>query len=103
MFMVANRVFVAPGWEEQFEERFRKRAGRIEQQPGFVRMEVLRPVSEDTPYVVNTVWEDEAAFRSWIGSADFKEAHANPLPKDAFSAEGKLEQYQSVVSAGRAD
>ncbi|HKJ10171.1 MAG TPA: antibiotic biosynthesis monooxygenase [Gammaproteobacteria bacterium] len=103
MFMVANRVYVASGWEEQFEERFRKRAGRIEQQPGFVRMEVLRPVSEDTPYVVNTAWEDEAAFRSWIGSADFKDAHANPLPREAFSAEGKLEQYQTVVSAARSD
>ncbi len=101
MFIVANRVYVAAGWEEEFEERFRRRAGRIEQQPGFVRMEVLKPVSEDTPYVVSTTWENEQAFRAWVGSADFKEAHANPLPKEAFSGQSRLEQHESVISAGR--
>ena len=35
MFIVANRVPVASGWEETFEERFRQRAGQIDKQPGF--------------------------------------------------------------------
>ena len=30
MYIVANRVPVAAGWEEQFEERFRNRAGQVE-------------------------------------------------------------------------
>lgn len=99
MFVVANRVPLASGWEAQFEERFRKRAGQIDKQPGFVRMEVLRPVSKDTPYVVLTVWESQAAFQAWVGSEDFKAAHRNPLPKDAFAGEGKLEQHELIISA----
>lgn len=101
MFVVANRVPVAPEWAEAFEERFRNRAGQIEQQPGFVRMQVLRPVGEGAPYVVLTVWESEAAFRGWIGSEDFKRAHANPLPKEAFSGEGAIEQHEVIIAAGR--
>ncbi len=66
MFIVANRVPVASGWEENFEERFRKRAGQIDKQPGFVRMQILKPDSENTPYIVLTTWQDKATFESWV-------------------------------------
>ena len=99
MFVVTNRIPVAPGWGEQFEIRFRNRAHSIGKQTGFVRMEVLRPVSKDTPYLVVTVWEDQPAFQAWIGSEDFRDAHLNPLPKDAFTGEGRLEQHELVVSS----
>ncbi|WP_462319839.1 antibiotic biosynthesis monooxygenase family protein [Halochromatium sp.] len=99
MFCVMNRVPVAPEWREAFEERFRKRAGQVELQAGFVRMAVLRPTSDETPYVVETLWQDQGAFEAWIGSEDFKQAHANPLPKEAYNGEGKIETFDVVVSA----
>lgn len=99
MFVVANRVPVAAGWENSFEERFRQRAGQIEKQAGFVRMQVLRPQTEETPYVVLTTWQDRASFDAWVGSDDFKAAHRNPMPRDAFQGEGKLEMHEVIVSA----
>lgn len=100
MFVVTNRVPVAEGYEDMFEERFRKRAGQVDKQPGFVRMHILKPVSDDTPYVVMTYWEDEKAFESWVGSDDFKLAHQNPMPKEAFKdSGGGLEQFEVVISA----
>ncbi|MEA1050285.1 antibiotic biosynthesis monooxygenase family protein [Lamprobacter modestohalophilus] len=99
MFCVMNRVPVAPEWRDAFEERFRRRAGQVELQPGFVRMAVLRPTSEETPYVVETLWQDRAAFEAWIGSEDFRQAHANPLPKEAYNGEGKMESFELVASA----
>jgi heme-degrading monooxygenase HmoA len=99
MFIVANRVPVATGWEDMFEERFRQRAGQIDKQPGFVRMQVLRPDSENTPYVVLTTWQDKAAFEAWVGSEDFRLAHSNPMPKDAFDGDGKLEKYDVIVES----
>lgn len=101
MYVVANRVPVASGWEERFEARFRDRAGQVDKQAGFVRMDILRPADEDSPYVVLTTWEDEAAFNDWVGSEDFKLAHQNPLPKEAFSGEGRLERHEVVISAWR--
>ncbi len=103
MYVVANRVPVASGWEERFEARFRGRAGQVDKQPGFVRMDILRPADEDSPYVVLTTWEDEAAFNRWVGSEDFKLAHRNPLPKEAFAGEGRLERHEVVISAWRED
>ena len=100
MYVVANRVPVAQGWEEDFEARFRRRAGQIDKQPGFVRMEVLRPADDKSPYVVLTHWEDEQAFRNWVGSDDFKLAHSNPMPSEAFDGEGRIEQHEVIISAG---
>jgi len=96
-FVVSNRVPVAPDWREVFEERFRKRAGQIDKQPGFVRLEIHRPADDDSPYVVQTVWRDEASFRNWVGSEDFKSAHANPLPKEAFDGESRMEQHTMII------
>ena len=40
MFIVANRVPVAAGWEETFEERFRKRIKGV----GVIKFKSLRPL-----------------------------------------------------------
>jgi len=99
MYVVSNRVFVTDDWTETFEERFQKRAGQIEKQPGFVRMRVMRPVSEGAPYVVLTEWQDEAVFKDWVNSADFKSAHSNPMPSEAFDKKGGMERHEVVISA----
>ncbi len=99
MYVVANRVPVAPGWTEQFEERFRNRVGQIGQQAGFVSMQVMRPADDDSPYVILTAWKDKAAFDSWVGSEDFREAHRNPLPKEAYCEGSRLERHEVVIEA----
>ncbi len=100
MYIVTNRVPVAAGYEEMFEQRFRNRAGQIDKQPGFVRMQVLKPDSPETPYVVLTSWQDKAAFEAWVGSEDFKTAHSNPMPKEAFEGEGRIEMFEVLIAAG---
>lgn len=97
MYIVANRVPVMPEWAEQFEARFRNRIGQIDQQPGFVSMQVLRPADDDSPYVVLTAWQDKAAFESWVGSEDFRQAHRHPLPKEAYRDGGRLERHEVVI------
>ena len=100
MIVVANRIPVAEGWEEAFEERFRNRAGQVEQQPGFVRMEILRPVEEggEAPYVVKTYWESMEAFRAWTESEDFRTAHADPPPREMFAGANKMEIHEVALS-----
>ena len=98
MFIVANRIPITQEWQGEFENRFRKRAGEIDKQPGFVSMQILKPISEDTPYVVLTNWQDENAFNEWIKSEDFKLAHQNPLPREAFTGKPVMEKHQVVIS-----
>lgn len=99
MYIVTNRVPVVPEYEQMFEERFRQRAGQVEKQPGFIRMQILKPDSEDTPYVVLTCWKDRDAFNQWVGSEDFHAAHANPMPKEAFLGQGGMESFEVIIDA----
>lgn len=101
MYIVTNRVWVETGYREDFEQRFRRRAGEIDKQPGFVRMAVLRPLSDGAPYQVVTTWENREAFDNWVGSEDFRAAHANPMPKEAFTRGSEMERHESVVVAER--
>ena len=51
MITVANRIYVAKEYADAFEQRFRERAGLVDQMPGFVSNQVLRPVNDGDPYV----------------------------------------------------
>jgi len=99
MFVVMNRIPVNPDYAEQFEERFRSRAGEVDQMSGFVRNQVLRPVEPEDPYVVLTVWESKADFDNWVNSDAFKKGHAHSgsLPQEAFRGRNKLEQFEIIL------
>ena len=99
MYVVMNRVMVNSDWADKFVERFAKRKGQIDKEPGFVSMQVLKPEESGTPFVVFTSWQDKASFKQWVNSDDFKLAHQNPMPTEAFSEGGGLETFDVVVSS----
>ena len=105
MITVANRIYVTPEYAEAFEQRFRERAGLVDQMPGFVSNQVLRPVNEGDPYVVFTIWNSREDFLIWVRSDAFTKGHAKSgtLPSDAFSEANKLEMHEVVQDSARPD
>lgn len=77
MFVAMNRFKVLPGSEDAFEAVWRARQSRLDEMPGFVAFHLLRgPEAEThTLYASHTVWQDEAAFRSWTTSEQFRATH----------------------------
>lgn len=100
MIVVANRIRVAEGYEEEFERRFREREGLVDKSAGFIRNEVLRPVKGDC-YVVKTYWEDMASFEAWTQSKAFREAHAKHPPKEMFAGPNVLEIHEVLYTTER--
>ncbi|BDP41955.1 antibiotic biosynthesis monooxygenase [Deinococcus aetherius] len=102
MITVANRIYVNPAYHDQFEARFRERAGLVDGMPGFVANHVLRPTGEGEPFVVLTFWESREAFEAWTNSDAFRQGHARSgtLPKDAFTGPNVLEIHEVVQSGG---
>ena len=96
MIVVQNRVPVAEGREEAFVERFRTRKGLVDDQPGFIRNMVLRPIKGDT-FIVLTFWESEEQFRAWTQSDAFKQAHSRVPPKGMFRGQSELEIHEIVL------
>ena len=99
MIAVMNRIPVKEAFREDFESRFKNRAGLVDQSPGFVRNLILRPAQESSDYhVVLTIWENEAAFTDWTKSEAFKKAHqkAGQTPREMYKGPNVLEMFEII-------
>lgn len=109
MIVVTNRIPVAEGHEIDFEDRFRNRAHLVDESPGFIRNQVLRPrpvrfdhesggwvdaPEKESYYEVKTWWSSFEDFVAWTKSPSFREAHANRPPKEMFSGPNVLEVHE---------
>jgi len=103
MFVTMNRFTIDPAHWDDFENRFKQRAGLVDGEPGFIRNTVLRP-QEDTSeqHIVMTLWESRQAFESWTHSESFRQAHAKAgqTPKGWFIGPTKLEIFDAVTDSG---
>jgi heme oxygenase (mycobilin-producing) len=111
MIVVTNRIPVNEPYRDQFEERFRSRAGMVEKAPGFIRFELLRPIQGDF-YQVVTYWKDHESFEAWTSSQAFQRGHAPsqedapkekpaPPPPDMFKGQSVLEVAEVIQQAGK--
>lgn len=60
-----NAISVPEGAGPELEARFSARKHAVDQSPGFLGFQLLRPVKGDDRYFVVTTWEDEASFEKW--------------------------------------
>src|SRR5688500_12759951 len=92
-----NVVTIGDGFGPVFEKVFGPRERSVEEQPGFLTLEVLRPLSGawagpeaalseavDATYLVLSRWATEEQHRAWTQSEEFRRAHGrNRLPEGA--------------------
>ena len=77
MYVAMNRFRIVPGQEAAFETVWRNRQTHLDTVDGFESFHLLKGASgeEFTLYASHTVWRDEAAFRAWTTSQQFRDAH----------------------------
>ncbi len=73
-YFVLNNIPVTDEGRPIFEYRFNNRARAIENEPGFIAIRVLRPVSSDT-YIILTEWSGPKSFEAWQTSQAYTQAH----------------------------
>lgn len=79
-FVVMNNIPVATEGRPVFEDRFKNRAGNVENREGFQAIRILRPLQGNT-YVVLTQWRNAQDFEDWKNSQSFEDAHKKSGPK----------------------
>ncbi|MCA1731044.1 MAG: antibiotic biosynthesis monooxygenase, partial [Actinobacteria bacterium] len=99
MIAVFNRLPVKEGVADQVVERFANSRGYVQGFPGFVSMEVLS--SEETEgadeVLVITRWRSREAFDSWVGSEEFKKAHARGGAGELMRSHPQMSTYEVAV------
>lgn len=89
-FVAVNYINCNADYKERFEELFGSRAHAIDTMPGFVDMQVLRPLKDGDAYLIVSHWESEEAFKTWTTSPAFIEGHKRGFADLAKAkAEGK--------------
>lgn len=72
-----NALSVPAEGGAELEARFRKRLGAVDEQPGFLGFDLLRPTGDNEQrWFVMTRWESDEAFEAWVGSQAFRHGHA---------------------------
>jgi len=92
-----NAIEVPAGAGAELERRFAARAGAVENSPGFLGFELLRPVGGGSRYFVYTRWESEEAYRAWAdGPAQAAHAGADGAPRRPVATGADLLEFEVV-------
>lgn len=100
MIVVENHIPVKGEYRDQFEKLFSGGSRFVQNAPGFIRNEVLRPTKGDD-YVVQTHWESHESFQNWVKSEDFKKAHSAPVPEGMLTGDSHVAVYEVVSTTDR--
>lgn len=96
MISVENHIPVKKEFGDAFEARFREGTRHVQNAPGFLRNEVLRPIQGDH-YIVRTYWDSMESFERWAKSDPFKQAHATPPSADIFAGKSFITIHEVVA------
>ncbi|MCA1022561.1 antibiotic biosynthesis monooxygenase [Halobacillus litoralis] len=99
-YVVMNNIPVSEEGRPVFEDRFKQRAGNVENQEGFQAIRILRPLKGNT-YVVFTQWRNQQDFEDWKSSKSFDDAHKKSGPKHAkkpsfIDGDAYITQYRMI-------
>ncbi len=98
MFVVTNRITVAPENAAAFEETFSaSMRDHLDGVPGLTRATLQRPEAPGLPYVSTMEFGSREEFVAWMRSDSFRASHAD---KDANSlaAASAIEQHSIIES-----
>ena len=85
-----NAINVPPQAGAELERRFSERAHTVENSPGFLGFQLLRPTAGEERYFVVTMWEDDESFAAWR-DGDARAAHAGQHGKPVAQGANLLE------------
>ncbi|MCW4352792.1 antibiotic biosynthesis monooxygenase [Hoyosella sp. YIM 151337] len=91
-----NAIDVPEGAGAELEKRFAARAGTVENSPGFLGFQLLRPVNGESRYFVVTQWESEEAFRAWA-DGPARAAHAGEGERKPVATGASLLEFDVVL------
>jgi heme-degrading monooxygenase HmoA len=74
-FVAINYITCKEDYKERFEQLFSTRAKAIDRMPGFLEMEVLKPMGNGDVYLIVSHWDNADAFKNWTKSSEFIEGH----------------------------
>jgi heme-degrading monooxygenase HmoA len=94
MMTVVTRVRLQPGQEEAWDAAFRRRIANVQEQPGWIAVQLGAPDGSAGERVVIGTWERREDWEAWHHSAGFQDTRD---ALEAAEAGGHSETWHDVV------
>ena len=96
-FVAHSEIFIDVDAAAVLEDAFSNRLGKVDEWPGFIRLEVWRDDGTPGRYVMVSWWTDREAFKTYMRSDDHKRSHAR-IPEHPARPRGVAFTRYTVVS-----
>jgi len=75
MYAVISKFVVANDMSESVRQAFRDRPHQVDNEPGFIGMDVIQPKGNEDEFWLITRWDSEADWKNWYHSHSYKDSH----------------------------
>ncbi|MET3683892.1 heme-degrading monooxygenase HmoA [Alkalibacillus flavidus] len=75
MYIVDSTVVVPEGKEDELISIYQNRSRKVDEQPGFIKFELLQNDKKPQELTVHTIWETKQDYLNWARSEQFKQIH----------------------------
>lgn len=77
MFVFISHLTVSEADRTALEQHFYHRSRLVDSFPGFLYLQLLKPMSGETTFTFLTAWTDREAFRRYMNSPEHAASHSN--------------------------
>ena len=100
-YIAMNRFRIVKGHEKDFDEIWETRTTYLEEEPGFVKFNLLKGPERDDHvlYASHTLWENETHFEAWTKSEQFRKSHARAGQQNKPTSLGhpEFEGFEAII------
>jgi heme oxygenase (mycobilin-producing) len=98
-FVALSKFVIANDMTAEVKEAFRQRPHLVDDQPGFVRMEVFSPLDRPEEIWLVTYWTDAESFKVWHHSHLYHQSHKG-IPKGLklVPGEQQIRHFEHICS-----
>ena len=101
VFVFITHLTVEERDRADVERHFRERSGLVDDFPGFLYMQLLKPQAGDATHTFLTAWEDRDAFRRYMKSREHAISHSRE-PGEIMARTGvRHEAYEVLLDSRR--
>jgi heme-degrading monooxygenase HmoA len=99
MFVFISHLTVPPEDGAALERHFRERSRLVDEFPGFLYLQLLRPEGGEATHTFLTAWEDRDAFRRYMRSQEHAISHSREPGEIMARTQVRHEAYEVLMDS----
>lgn len=99
MFVFISHLTVPESDCEELERHFRQRSHLVDDFPGFLYLQLLRPQAGEATHAFLTAWESQKDFRSYMKSREHAISHGREPAEIMARTEVRHEAYEVLMDS----